>query len=103
MNESLLLAVRKRPHLCLQAESSATGGLSDEDRQKLAALNRRSQVADKKGRIESVLAELEFIEWPPLEQAAVDTFYVIMIVLGSSAFLFLINSVLAEGSKRLFA
>ena len=84
---------------CVQAP----GGLTDEDRQKLAALNRRTQEGDKKSRFESVLAELEFIEWPPLGQAAVDTFVVIAIVLGSSAFLFVVNSVLAEGAKRIFA
>lgn len=81
----------------------APGGLTEDDRQKLAALNRRSQSGEKKGRFESVLAEIEFIQWPPLGQAAIDTFVVIVIVLGSSAFLFVINSVLAEGAKRIFA
>ena len=52
--------------------------------------------------LSSVLAELQFIEWPKPRQAAIDTAIVIAIVVGSSGFLFVLNGILTEISKLLF-
>jgi preprotein translocase SecE subunit len=76
--------------------------LSDDERAKLAALKRKSRVEEKQNIVQSVLSELQFIEWPAPRQAAVDTAVVMAIVVGSSVFLFAVNSLLTEAAKLLF-
>lgn len=50
----------------------------------------------------SVLAELQYIEWPKPQAAAADTAIVIVIVLGSAAFLFALNSVLTKLAELIY-
>lgn len=54
------------------------------------------------GAIEGALSEVELIDWPKPGKAAIDTVYVLVIVVGASAFLFGLNAVLSEVSKQLY-
>lgn len=77
--------------------------LSEEEIAKLAALKRaRDKDAKKMGAIEGALSEIELIDWPEPGKATVETLYVLVIVIGASAFLFGLNAVLSEVSKQLY-
>lgn len=76
---------------------------SEEEIQKLAALKRaRDKEGKKMGAIEGALSEVELIDWPKPGKAAIETLYVLVIVIGASAFLFGLNAVLSEVSKQLY-
>lgn len=101
--QQTLLQDRKSVVTRAETLDACMQGFTADEQAKLDALKRSPKPPEKGSRFESVLAELEFIEWPPLQQAAVDTGYVLLIVVGASAFLFAINSVLAQAAQRLFA
>jgi preprotein translocase SecE subunit len=88
----------------MQEEGTLTSrpAVSDENQAKLDALQQAMQAKDKPGRIQSVLEEIQYIEWPHPLQAASDTAVVIAIVVSASAFLFVLNTLLTELSKLLF-
>jgi len=76
---------------------------SEEEIAKLAALKRaRDKDGKKMSVIEGALSEVELIDWPQPGKAAVETVYVLVIVVGASAFLFGLNAVLSEVSKQLY-
>lgn len=52
--------------------------------------------------LQNAFREIGEIDWPAPGQAAVETLYVIAIVVGSSAFLFGLNGLLTELSRKLY-
>jgi preprotein translocase SecE subunit len=57
---------------------------------------------EKPGMVQGALAEVELIDWPRPGRAAIETLYVLAIVVGASAFLFGLNTALTQLSRSLY-
>ncbi|KAL4532638.1 hypothetical protein Ndes2526B_g08225 [Nannochloris sp. 'desiccata'] len=57
----------------------------------------------KEGMIQGVLEEVKLISWPTPKSALFNTFLVIVIVAGTSAVLFGVNTLLAEASRVVYS
>eukprot|EP00892_Ulva_mutabilis_P011246 jgi/Ulvmu1/8494/UM044_0028.1 len=109
--QSLQHAKSRRHRVCMaEGQDSKTtkqgpGGnevFSEEEIAKLAALKRARNKGEKKNIVEGALSEIDLIDWPEPKKAAIETLYVLVIVVGASAFLFGLNAVLSEVSKQLY-
>ena len=52
--------------------------------------------------VQGALSEVSLIDWPAPAKAAVETIYVLLIVVGATAFLFGLNGVFTEVAKKLY-
>lgn len=52
--------------------------------------------------IQGALSEVNLIDWPAPGKAALETVYVLLIVVGATAFLFGLNGVFTEIANKLY-
>jgi preprotein translocase subunit SecE len=57
---------------------------------------------EKQNVLQGAIGEISEIDWPAPRQAAIETLYVMAIVIGSSAFLFGLNGLLTELARELY-
>ena len=84
-------------------DRSADSGFSEEELNRLAALKQAKNSGDPEGgMVQGALSEVSLIDWPAPAKAAVETIYVLLIVVGATAFLFGLNGVFTEVAKKLY-
>jgi preprotein translocase subunit SecE len=83
-------------------DREADSAFSEQELARLAAIKQAKSSGENEGMIQGALSEIGLIDWPQPAKAAVETVYVLGIVIGASAFLFGLNTVLTEVSKQLY-
>lgn len=84
-------------------DRTGESAFSEAELSRLAALKQAKNSGDSEGgMVQGALSEVSLIDWPAPAKAAVETVYVLLIVVGASFFLFGLNGVFTEVAKKLY-
>jgi preprotein translocase subunit SecE len=84
-------------------DRTGDSAFSEAELARLAAIKQsKSSVDPEGGMIQGALSEVNLIDWPAPAKAAVETVYVLLIVVGASAFLFALNGLFTEVANKLY-